>query len=655
KGADRQKRKALVCDACRKLEAECDATETSSCSACVRRGDKCQFTQDTGQRKRYFQKPAELARQLDRLRRENLAIKRTINERYGSINDFEGDIDVRMKQLSIQLPGIDEQPERKQRPGSALLVPELVKTRSNPEPFTEGIWGSPVPHRRPKRPIYSAPRPELPPRAVAGNLISSYYTNTPPLSRIISWQHFQESVNDLYKPDNLQNMPASFVSMFFATLALGSIFTTDSTLYQAYKPATLIKAARGVIDSFANSFVFDHARALLLIAMSLNELNLKSAAWNMLGQAIKVAQDLDLHIEGGPWSLIEGEMRRRTWWMAYILDQSLALEFGRPAMIHNKDYDTQLPIVVDDVDLQDPHNDNSRTTQYLLTIIQVVRSFETLRKAMKSPVIPPTKLASFDKHLDTCFQACPKPPVEIHSQPGFFSTIVYPLHSRMLLHRHNLSPACPLEARLSAIEKCTSTALETASLIQNVSLDISGAASALFTTHIFRCSLFLILSDYLDEATACIKLLAAISNRREVAIPCGRFIGFFISTLASKRARYASLNRPSEASRPSSRQDAVMGDIMRDEDLLAYVSTDMQANPDIAWVWAGSEEEVQQQATQKRSPPFRNTSVSCLDESASATDAIESEGTKVELEDDESNYWGGWRHLEDLVRSSLTG
>ncbi len=94
-----------------------------------------------------------------------------------------------------------------------------------------------------------------------------------------------------------------------------------------------------------------------------------------------------------------------------------------------------------------------------------------------------------------------------------------------------------------------------------------------------------------------IRALAALSNHRDVAVPCGVYLSLFVSALASRRAEIVSYlaQAPSPGHPPSPYGHAVQQHrpspaavhdaLLRDEELLVYVSGDLQAGAETAWVW----------------------------------------------------------------------
>lgn len=250
-------------------------------------------------------------------------------------------------------------------------------------------------------------------------------------------------------------------------------------------------------------------------------------------------------------------------------------------MIDDGACDTEYPEPVDDQYITNDgvHQDGQATP--LLATIHVVRSVQPLVRLFKSEYISSETIQAYERYLDACHDLFPQP-LSLSSKEPLDPRSIAPMinlqNVRMMLHRHNLSPVCRPEARYRAVEACVKVALTTSQLMSRcmgstsfTRYELAVSATTLLCTHLWRCMLFLVFRGEYETALILAQAFFTIGSARIVTADCGRHIAFFIRCITERL------------------QTGVVADFEQDEELMAYVSADLQSSAENSWVWLGSE------------------------------------------------------------------
>lgn len=158
----------------------------------------------------------------------------------------------------------------------------------------------------------------LPPVQVADTHLHQYEQGIHRFFPILHWPTLMQIRNSLYSGTTADHIPRAEAALLFSVFACGCLFGEDS---DAVNRGRQYLAVADSIDTSTDEVNLNHVRVALLASFFMIETNNRSSAWTRLGSAIRMAQDLSLHISGGQWSPIEGEMRKRVWYSLYTLDR----------------------------------------------------------------------------------------------------------------------------------------------------------------------------------------------------------------------------------------------------------------------------------------------------------------------------------------------
>ncbi|CAH0046875.1 unnamed protein product [Clonostachys solani] len=196
----------------------------------------------------------------------------------------------------------------------------------------------------------------LPPKGLADALMLSYWDNQWQLYPIIPRREIETIYESLWGSTTMEHLQLAHVSLISICFALGCQYC--QLLQPDKRIATgshFFARADRLHQKLEDGPSLTKVQYLLLSGIYLQSTNKVFQCWMTVGQAIRMAQSLGLHLsqpQPSSETIIQSEYRRRTWHGCVWLDCVLSATFGRPGLIAGfLSESVPLPSMVDDEDL----------------------------------------------------------------------------------------------------------------------------------------------------------------------------------------------------------------------------------------------------------------------------------------------------------------
>ncbi|KIW09932.1 hypothetical protein PV08_11708 [Exophiala spinifera] len=195
--------------------------------------------------------------------------------------------------------------------------------------------------------------PPLPPPPIVDQYLSIFFSKIHPIFPVVDHGMVLELVSVL-RP-KLERQPASLGSTDYPQLAiLYALFSSSADELAGELTDVGTSYLEGAYFLYAHLVAMPYTasvQALLLLAVVLKNRNKDGASWEILGQAIRIAQAVGLHRQSFHAkecpSPVDGtlaaDLNSRIWWTAYILERAMEMETGRPSAIRDGECDQSLP------------------------------------------------------------------------------------------------------------------------------------------------------------------------------------------------------------------------------------------------------------------------------------------------------------------------
>ncbi|OBT89176.1 hypothetical protein VE02_01698 [Pseudogymnoascus sp. 03VT05] len=202
----------------------------------------------------------------------------------------------------------------------------------------------------------------LPTRLAADRLVKQYFTVVHPVAQLLHYPSFEKEYENFWEDISLGiEPPTSLQAIVFAAMFSGAVSMSEMVILRDFgvpKDRLIDNFKSGTETALSKSHFLrttkvETLQAFVMYLIPLCRAETSRAHSVLVGAAIRMAECMGLHRDGETYGLnpIETQVRRLIWYQLCFLDIRTCEAQGPRPSIRRGDFDTRLPINVNDVDL----------------------------------------------------------------------------------------------------------------------------------------------------------------------------------------------------------------------------------------------------------------------------------------------------------------
>ncbi|KAE8141839.1 fungal-specific transcription factor domain-containing protein [Aspergillus pseudotamarii] len=228
------------------------------------------------------------------------------------------------------------------RPAPGISRPPSPPAESTPEGQTEESTANGL-----ANPFY------LPPGQEVMRLVEIFFANT---GRLFPYIHTAtivgfNTISRPVDPSRVNRAHLCVLNMIMAFAFIHSPSTSSSIVDKLSQGNVFFARALYMLGTMRSmDATLESVQATLLVAQYVQGTQRSAQTWSLASSAIQGAFQIGLWrqptVDGLEMGQLEAEVRKRTWWMCYMIDKMCSMTFGRPPLIPCSYMDCELPLDV---------------------------------------------------------------------------------------------------------------------------------------------------------------------------------------------------------------------------------------------------------------------------------------------------------------------